>query len=183
MNIRDWFVSRYLPCTEKDRDNARKLLAEARRQALTGAAPLCARHPALRPLADGPLKETYHYHYTVAFAVMAMLGANMYFPEPRRRPTTEAIKAELENWRRDSYANDAHHLFSKLNVTSASAEAIVGGWVVEQVARQAGSDAETGKLRELKKDEAMLTALGSHILTQAAESVVTFCLEDKKKNK
>jgi hypothetical protein len=183
MNIRDWFVSRYLPCTEKDRDAARKLLAAGRRQALTGAKPLCAKHPALRSLADGPptLKEAYDYYYTVAFAVMAMLGANMYFPEHKRRPTSEAIKAELESWRRDSYANDAHHLFSKLNVTSASAEAIVGEWLIEQVARKAGSDAETERLRELKKDEAMITALGNDILTQAAESVVAFCLEDKNK--
>ncbi len=181
MNIRDWLTARFLPCTEKDRDAARSFLAAGRRQALSGLGPLLARHPALRLLDEGPRKETYHYHYTVAFAVIGLLGANMYFPEPRRRPTTEAIKSELESWRRESYGNDAHHLLSKLNITAASAEAIVAAWLVEQTARKAGDSADAEKIRALKNDEKLLAALGADIVAHAGEAVVACFLEDKKK--
>ncbi len=179
--ILDWFLSRYIiTFTEKDRDAARALLAAARRQAITGWKPLCAGHPALRTLAENH-KEAYEYYYTVAFAVIGMLGANMYFPQAKRRPTTEAIKAGLESWRRDAYGNDAHHLFSQLNITSASAEAVVGGWIVEQIARKAGDEAETERIRALKNDEELVCALGNDLIAQAGETVVACFLEDKKK--
>ena len=181
MNIRHWFLSRFLPCTAKDRDAARSFLAVGRRQAISALGPLCARHPALRPLAEGPLKETCDYHYTVAFAVIGLLGANMYFPEPKRRPATEAIKAELEVWRRDSYASDAHHLLSKLNITAASAETIVAAWLIEQTARKAGPSADLEKIRALQNDEQLLAALGTDIVTHAGEAVVACFLENKNK--
>ena len=147
MNFLDWFASRFVPCSEREREAARKLLAAGRRQALSGWKPLCARHPALRSVADGPHREAYEYGYTVAFAVLAMLGANMYFPADKRRGTTEAIKAEFENWRRDSYGNDGHHLMSKLNLSGASAEVTVGAWLIEQIARKADGKAETERIR------------------------------------
>lgn len=184
MKLFDFFVSRFIPCTEKDRDAARKLLAAGRRQALSGWKPLCARHPALRSLADGPptLKEAYDHYYTVAFAVMALLGANMYFPPDKRRGATEAIKSALEDWRRGSYGSDGQHLMGTLNLAGgANAEATLGGWVVDQVACKAGDKAETERLRELKKDQAMMTALGNDIMTQAGETVVALFLEDKNK--
>ncbi|MDR7866827.1 MAG: hypothetical protein RIN56_08395 [Sporomusaceae bacterium] len=183
MNIRDWLTYRFLPCTQKDRDAARSFLAAGRRQAISGLSPLCARHPALRLLADGPrhLKEACDYHYTVAFAVIGLLGANMYFPEHKRRPTTEAIKSELESWRRESYGNDAHHLLSKLNITAASAEAIVAAWLLEQTARKAGDSAAAEKIRALKNDEKLLAALGADIVAHAGEAVVACFLEDKNK--
>lgn len=179
MNILDWFAARFVTCSEKDRAAARRLLVAGRRQALSGWKPLCARHPALRALADGPCHEAYEYGYTVAFAVMAMLGATMYFPPAKRRGTTEAIKAELENWRRDAYGNDGHHLMSKLNLAAASAEATVGAWLVGQVARKADDQAAADRLRELGQNDALTTALGTDIITHAAEEVVACFLEDK----
>lgn len=178
MNIRDWLLSRFVPCTEKDRDAARRLIAAGQWHASV-LKTLDAEHPALAALAarSREREDEFAYCYTVAFAVIALLGANMYFPPDKRRGATEAIKSALETWRGGSYNRDGQHLMGTLNLAGgSSSEAALGGWVMEQVARAAGEKAGAGEY-----DKELAEELGKLIMTQAGETVVALFLEDKNK--
>ncbi len=174
MGLFDRFVARFVPCSEKDRDAARRLIAAGQWHASV-LKTLHAEHPALAALAARSREAEFAYCYTVAFAVIALLGANMYFPPDKRRGTTEAIKSALESWRGGAYNRDGQHLMGTLNLAGgSSSEAVLGGWVIEEVAKAAGEKVGEG-------DKELAEELGKLIMTQAGETVVALFLEDKNK--
>ncbi|MDT8902835.1 hypothetical protein [Anaeroselena agilis] len=156
MNIRQWLISRFIPCGQKERDAALRLLAAARWHAAAPQTPVA-----------GTRDAAFTYRYTVAFAVIAILGANMYFPPEKRRGVTVAITAALEKWRAGAYDKDGQHLMAALNLSGESSEAALGGWVSGEGA--------------LERDKESAEQLGRAIMTQAGETVVALFLEDKNK--
>lgn len=173
MGIFDWFNA----CSDKEREAARGVIAAGTARAVSGLRPLYAEYPAARTIAGADCRETFVYCYTVAFAVMAMVGARMYFPAARRESTTKAITSELEKWRRGAYEQDGRQLLSQLNISNApSAEACLACWLVDRVDGDAGEP-----VRELKKETGLMTALGKLIIARSAEAAVEHFLEDKNR--
>lgn len=177
MKILDWFDS----CTEKERQAAKSLISAGEKAAAGGYKPLCDSFPGLLAVAGHSRTQAYDYSYTVAFAIMALIGANMYFPKSRRQSTTRAISTELEKWRKAAYKKDGLSLLNLLNANNGfSTEVNLGRWIIDQLSRDIRDNKYKSAIQDLKRQEELMSALGHQIMTQAAEAAVECFLEDKE---
>lgn len=176
MGILSWFDS----CSDKEREAARKVITAGKTMASAGYKSLCDRFPGFSAVAGHSRLEAYDHYYTIAFAIMALIGANMYFPMSRRQGTTRAISTELEKWHRGAYKKDGRQLMDKLNANNGvSQEVCLGGWLIDQISREIRDNKYKSAIQELKQEEKLMSALGNQIMAQSAESVVDCFLEDK----
>jgi hypothetical protein len=177
MGILSWFDS----CSVKEREAAKNLISCGKTMAAGGCKHLSDSFPSLLAVAEhSRTEEAYYHYYTIAFATMALIGANMYFPKSRRQGTTHAISTELEKWHKGAYKKDGLQLMNELNSNNGrSTEVSLGSWIIDQISRDIRDNKYRSTIQELKQEKQLMSALGNHIMTQSAESVVGFFLEDK----
>lgn len=177
MGLLNWFDS----CSETERQAARNLIVAGKQMAADGYEYLADRFPDFLAIGEhSRTKDAYDHYYTIAFAIMAVIGANMYFPESRRQSTTKAISTELEKWNKAAYKTDGLQLLNQLNSNNRfSTEVTLGSWIIDQISRDIRDNKYKSTIQELKQEEALMAAMGNLIITQSAESVVGFFLEDK----